>query len=46
MEIVLGALGDWIYTAVKNRVVKWILIGLVFALGCYLSFVELNKVFK
>jgi hypothetical protein len=41
MEIVLGSLIDWIHKRLAaRRVLKWILIGLVFSIGCWLAYIE------
>ncbi len=40
VEIVLGELIDWFHRRVKNKVIKWIAIVIIFFTGFSLAFVE------
>ena len=46
VEIVLGALVDWFHGKVKNKVIKWIAIVIIFFIGFSLAFVEWSGQFS
>ena len=40
MEVVLGALIDWVHDAIRNRVIRWTLVIAVFSFGCFIAIAE------
>lgn len=40
MEVVLGALIEWLHKSIKNVFIRWFLVIVVFLIGCLFAYIE------